>query len=234
MAGFGKGTDYFGIPTLITNTGLKFIESSTTPAPVSVEHAQDEDGNIVGQGDYEGGPAAAVECVYHLLSGTLDLDDLYLGFVENGDADLCAVTIDVDTSNGAWPVITVGGFTGVTGGADYPKFELPAIEITAKRQAQGLDFTVDTNCRLTSSSLSASGEFHHALDEDGDVGAMAFTGATIEISGEAVEIEGVVTWTPGETWTETQAPGASNANIAWGTASFAATKYLEKFTEPED
>lgn len=228
MAGFGKGSDYFDIPTAISNTDLHFIESSTTPKPVSLEHAQDEDGNIAGQGDYEGGPAAAVECVYHLLAGTLDLDDLDLGHILNGETKLVIVEIEVTTSNSEWPTLTARGFTGVTNETNYPKFSLPAITINGKRQAQGFDFTVAAGCRLTSSSFKASGEFHYALDEDGDVAAMAFTGATAEISGDAVEITTAVTWTPGGTWTETQGPGVSNSNVSWGTASFAATKLLSK------
>ena len=226
MAGFGSGTDFFDIPTLITNTGLKFIESSTTPASVSVEHAMDEDGIIVGQGDYEGGPATAIECVYDLLSGTLDLADLYIGYQLLSDPKVVAVSMEISTSNGAWPRLTVSGFTGVTNETTMPQFVLDTITINALRQAQGFDFTVDAACRLTSSSYSISGEFHHALDADGDVGAMAMTGCTAEISGEAVEISGIVAWTPDAAFTETQAPGADNANIAWGTASFAASKFI--------
>lgn len=229
MAGFGSGTDYFDIPTLITNTNLKFIESSTTPMAVSVERALDADGNVAGQGDYEAGPAAAIECTYDLLAGTLDLDDLYLGYQAESDPKVVAVSIEITTNNSAWPRLKVSGFTGVTNETTMPLFYLPAITVTGIRQAQGLDFTVGATCRLTSSSLVASGEFHHALDADADVGAMAFTGANIEISGEAVEIDAAVSWTPGGTWTETQAPGVSSGNITWGTANFAATKYLSKY-----
>ena len=232
MAGFGKGTDYFDLPTALTNTDLKFIESSITPMATSVEHAQDADGNIAGQGDYEAGPCDAVECSYDLLSGTLNLNTLFLGPITNGAVELCIESIDVTTSNSAWPRVTVSGYTGVTNETDMPKFYLPSITINGKKIAQGLDFSVGANCRLTGSSIAASGEFHHALDEDGEVAAMAFTGATIEVSGDAVEIAGAVTWTPGVTWTETQSPGASNSNVSWGTASFSATKYLEKYVAP--
>lgn len=229
MAGFGKGTDYFDIPTLITNTDLKFIESSTTPMATSVERAMDEDGIIVAEDSYEAGPAVAIECVYDLLAGTLDLSDLYLGYQAASSPKVVAVSVGITTSNGAWPRLTVSGFTGVTNETTMPLFYLPSISVSGLRKAQGLDFTVDAACRLTSSSLTASGEFHHALDEDGVVGAMAFTGATADISFEAVEITGVVAWTPGGTWTETQAPGAGNTNISWGTASGAATKFLAKY-----
>jgi len=232
MAGYGKGSDYFGLPTSLSNTYLKLIESSTTPMGVSVEVARDEDGNTVGQGDYESGPAAAIECVYELQGGPITLNVISLGYLLVGAVKTCITSVAVATSNSAWPRITVSGFTGVTGETDYPEFVLPAITILGKRKAQGLDFSVGTDCRLTSSSFSAKGEMSHAIDDDGDVGAMAFSGATAEIGGDAVEVAGVVTWTPGVTWTETQAPGAANANIGWGTASFAATKHLEKYVAP--
>jgi len=229
MAGFGSQTDYFNIPTLITNTDLHFIESSTTPMAISVEQAMDENGNVAAEDSYESGPAAAIECVYDLLAGTLDLDDVYLGFITASNPKVVAVSIGLVTSNGAWPRLTVSGFTGVTNETTMPQFFLPAITVNGLRQAQGLDFTVAAGCRLTGSSLTASGEFHHALDTDGAVAAMAFTGANAEISMDAVEITAAVGWTPGGTWIETQAPGASNSNISWGTASASATKKLAKF-----
>jgi hypothetical protein len=71
MAGFGKGSDYFGLPASLSNTYLKLIESSTVPMGVSTEVARDEDGNTAGQGDYESGPAAAIECVSVCLESPL-------------------------------------------------------------------------------------------------------------------------------------------------------------------
>jgi len=232
MAGFGNGTDFFDIPTLITNANLIFIGSNTTPIPISVERAQDSEGNHAGEDSFEGGPAVAVECVYKLQGGTLDLDDLHVGPVDNGAVHLCIVSIDVATSNSDWPTITVTGFTGVTDYSDMPSFYLPDVTINGKRIAQGIDFSVGADCRLTGSGLSVSGEFHHDLDDAGEVGVMAFTGAVAELSGDAVEIAGVVTWTPGGTWIETQAPGADNGNIQWGTSSFTATKMLTKYVAP--
>jgi len=232
MAGFGNSTDHFALATLITNANLIFVGSTSTPAPVTVERAQDEEGNEAAEDSYEGGPATAVECKYKLQGGTLDIDDLYLGPLVNGAVHLCAVSISVAPSNSDWPMITVSGFTGVTDYDDMPTFYLPDITINGKRIAQGLDFTVDSACRLTSSELSAEGEFHHDLDDSAEVGVMAFTGGTVELSGDAVEITDVVAWTPGGTWIETQAPGTDNEPTKWGTASFAATKILTKYVAP--
>lgn len=232
MAGFGNGTNHFDLATLISNANLIFIGSTETPLPISVERAADEEGNNAAEDSYEGGPAVAVEDTYKLQGGTLDLEELHIGPIDNGAVHLCAVSISVATSNSDWPTITVSGFTGVTDYADMPSFYLPAVTINGKRIAQGIDFTVDAACRLTSSELTLSGEFHHDLDDSGEVGVMAFTGSNCELSGEAVEITGVVAWTPGGTWIETQAPGADNGNIQWGTASFAATKIIAKYVAP--
>jgi len=214
MAGFGIGTDHFGLDSAT----LTLIESSSTPAPVSIEQAQDADGYTVAEDSYEGGPAAELSCTYRLISGTLNLNTLAIG----GTAP-APTSIEVSTSNSEWPTITVTGYDGVAG---EDSWTLPNITISGKKQAQVLDFTVGENCRLTSSSLTASGEIHHALDDAGTVGATAITGANCEISAEMVEITGVCAWTPGETWIETQAPGSSNGNIAWGTASATASKML--------
>jgi hypothetical protein len=227
MPGFGTQVDYFGLDSAT----LSFVESSTTPMAVSVENAQDQDGNIAGQGDFEAGPADAIEATYRLIGGTLNLNTLQLGPKTVDAVETLITQIAVNTSNGEWPTLVISGFTGITNKDNMPNFALPSITISGKKQAQGLDFTVGADCRLTSSSLTASGEVAHVLDNAGIVGAMAFSGATIEIGGEAVEIEGIVAWTPGGTWTETQAPGASGGNVSWGTASFAATKYLEAVEE---
>lgn len=226
MAGFGKGTDYFDLPTVLANSGLKYIETSTTPAPVSVEYAQDEDGITVASGSYDGGPATAIQCTYDLLSGSLDLTGITLGFITASNPKVAITGIEVTTSNSAWPRLVVSGFTGITNETTMPSFACVGGTIQALRQAQGLDFTVGANCRLTSSKLSVSCDFHHALDEDGSVAAMALTGCRAEISGDAVEIEGVVAWTPDGSYTETQAPGAGNSNIGFGTASFSAEKFI--------
>jgi hypothetical protein len=222
MAGFGNGTDHFGKDS----ASLTLIETSTTPAPVSIEQVQDESGNTVAEDSYAGGPAAAIECTYRLVSGTLDLSTLKLGYLLVGAVKNCVTDIEVNTSNGEWPTIKLSGFTVVTNETDMDTWTLPAITISGKKLAQGLDFTVDAACRLTSSSLKASAEFHHTLDDAGIVAAMAVTGANLEISAEMVEVTGVAAWTPGGTWIETQAPGASNGNISWGTSSATASKFL--------
>lgn len=220
MAGYGNGTDYFGKGS----ASLVLIESSTTPKGQSKADALDENGNFVDEGFYDSGPAAQISCTYALISSTLDLSTLALGYLLVTATKTCITSIEVTTSNSEWPRVKIDGFTGVTNETDMPAFTLDAITINGKKIAQGLDFSVGADCRLTNSSYKISGNMSFALNASGDVGAMAFTGAQAEISGTAVEVEGAITWTPGGTWTETQGPGASNSNIGWGTSSFTAVK----------
>jgi hypothetical protein len=232
MAGFGKGTDYFDIPTSIGNTDLHLISGGKTPKPKSMEYVRDEEGDIVDSGSYEGGPADAVECVYELQGGTLDCDDLALGPIDNGATKLCITGIDIETSNTNWPKVTVSGFTGVTGSDDMPNFTLPTITINGKKIAQEFDFTI-TDGTLVSTKLSVKGDMAHTLDEDGVVGAMAFNGCTANASMSAVESgAAAVTWTKGTDWTETQAPTASNTNIGWGESTASQEMQIDKDSVP--
>ena len=226
MAGFQGQVDYFGYAA----ANLVVIDSSTTPIPVSIEYARDQEGNIAGMGDYEGGPGTVVETTYRVLNSTYALATMSLGYLLNDATHMAVLSIVVTTSNSDWPTIKLSGITGVSDYATMPVFTMPALTINGLKIAQGLDFTVGADCRLTSSSLTATAEIAHVLDDTGDVGAMAVTGATVQVTGEAVEIAGVVSWTPGATvdWTETQAPGATGANIGWGTSSFSAEGYLEE------
>lgn len=222
MSGFGRGTDFFGLAT----GGLKFIGGNTIPIPKTMVRAMNEDGDPVAEDSFEGAPAVAVEVDYKLINSTLNLNTLSLGYLLNGATHLGIVSMAFATSNTEWPTLKVTGFTGVTDYATMPVFTLPSITISGLKKAQGFDFSVGANCRLNSSSFNAVAEFWHVLDGTGVVGAMAMSGALLTIAGEAVEIDGVVTWTPGGTWTETQAPNAANVEAVWGTASFEAQKLL--------
>jgi hypothetical protein len=222
MSGFGRDTDFFGLAT----GGLKFVGGNTIPKPLTMVRAMNEDGDPVAEDSFEGGPAVAVEVDYRLINSTLNLNTLSLGYLLNGAVNLGIVSMVFATSNTDWPTLKVAGFTGVTDFTTMPVFTLPSITISGLKKAQVFDFAVGANCRLTSSGFSATAEFSHVLDGTGVVGAMAMSGAILEQSGEATEIEGAVTWTPGAGYTETQGPNAANAEATWGTGGFGATKLL--------
>lgn len=226
MGGFRSLVDHFGLAT----EDMVLIDSNTTPIPVSVESARDEENNIVGQGTYKGGPAVAIECTYKLQDNTLDLSTLKAGYILNGAVHTAAVTVDVSTSNTDWPILKFTGFTGVLNYANLPSFTLPAITIAGKKLAQVLDFTVGATCKLQSSNLSVACALAHSLDSDGDVGANALDGCEVTISMEAVEVSAAVSWTPDTAYEETQAPNEAGGNISWGKGSASMVKFLTKDT----
>lgn len=222
MSGYGRDTDFFGLAT----GGLVFHAGNIIPKPQTMVRAMNEDGDPVAENSFDGGPADAVEVDYRLISGTLNLNTLSLGYILNGAANLGIVSLVFATSNTDWPTLKATGFTGVTDFATMPVFTLPSITISGLKKAQAFDFSVGADCRLTASGFSATAEFSHVLNGTGVVGAMAMSGAILEQTGEAVEITGAVTFTPGAGYTETQPPNANNAEAAYGTGSFSATKLL--------
>lgn len=219
MAGYGNGTDLIGL----AGTDLKLMSGKSTPAGVTTVDVQDADGNMAEQGSYASGPGPVLECVYELQSSTLNLNTLKLGPIgTKATATKCIYEIEVNPTNGAWPKLTARAMTISAGqGTDMPTFTLPSVTISGKKQAQAMLFTIGSDCRLTSATLKVGGTISHTLAGTA-VNAIAFTGATLEVTGQATEVEGAVTWTPDVSLTETQPPGAENANTAWGTTSFSA------------
>lgn len=226
MSGYGVGTNHFDLDDGVA--ALEFVGSSTTPHPKGEVEVTDEDGNLAGIGYHDGGPGTEVECVYKLKSDTLNLNTLKLGPLAGNTEVITEIT--VETSNDDWPTITARGNISVTDGANMPKFTLPAITLNGKRQAQTMLFSIGATGRLTGSTLTATGEIHHLIGEDTTVAAMWFTGAKVEITGDAVEISGAVTWTPDAGYQQIQAPTAEKENIGWGTSSFSQSKFVEKDT----
>ena len=223
-AGYQSLVDHFGLAT----ADMVLIDSNTTPIPISIESARDEENNIAGQGTYEGGPAVGCECTYRLLGTSLDLSTLKIGYIFNDPTHTAATVVDVSTSATDWPLIKYTGFTGILNYANMPTFTLPEVTILGKRLAQVMDFTLGANCKLQSSNLNVVCAMAHALGTDGTVGGNALDGCEATISMEAVEISAAVSWTPDAAYEETQAPGASGGNIAWGKGSASMVKFITK------
>lgn len=227
MPGYGNGTDYFGF----AGTDLKLAAGKSVPHPVSTVDAEDENGNKVGSGSHASGPGTPIECEYDLVSGTLNLNTFALGLQDaEGHTTDVLVELEVTTGSGQWPRIVCRGITGASGMSDDPVFTGPDVTLTGRKTAQGLLFTVGSDCRLTGSTLKFGGEMSHVLAGTA-VAAMQFSGAVLEVTGQATEIEGVVAWTPDGDLTVTQAPGPENGGISWGTSSFAGRMIVEPDVE---
>ena len=218
--GFSGMVDHFGL----ANTNLKLHASSNSPHPKGVEDAADESGNIVDRGYYIGGPGTPNECTYHLVSGTLNLNTLSVG----KDGNDIIENINVNTSNGAWPEITVSGVTGVSPAPVGDSFALPSMVINGTKVAQALGVTIaGTEVSITGASLTAEGSIEHVLADADTVGGTAFSGATVSATATCLvrDTVGVASTTlpNGEV---TQAPATTGGITSWTEANAEAQGYL--------
>ena len=180
MANFGALTDHFALAA----TAGTLIEESKVPRPNSRVDAQDENGDIAAS-EWHGNKAGSLydaTCVYQVDTTAVDLSNLSLGQLDTG---IVALSIEVATSNGDWPKITVTGVLG-TGALEQDKvYALPAITVNPYKRAQAMGVTVTTG-KLTSCSVSASCDLAEALDGDGEPVAHGVSGAVLSASAEAV------------------------------------------------
>lgn len=221
-SGFSGKIDHWGL----ASTDLKLHSSTTTPHPKGSEDARDQDGNMADRGYYVGGPGTPVECVYKLVSGSLDLSTLApVGLIDEEEGAQGVITgITVDTENGDWPTITVPGILYADPDSDIPQFTLPAITIVGKKRAQALGFAaVGSAARLQSSSLSLEGEIEHVLADKDTVGNVAFSGALLTVTANVLRLSGAPTVTavsPIASAVNTQSPTSSGGITDWAEGSF--------------
>jgi hypothetical protein len=226
---FSGMIDHFGLATTEGDYILKLHESSTTPHPKGSEDATDEDGNMVDRGYYVTGPGTPVECVYKLVSGTLDMSDLDpLG---KGTGKVIA-SASMNPTNGDWPTLTVTGILYASVPATLPTFTWPALTFTGTKKAQLPGFNaVGGDVRLTGATYEMAGEIHHVLGDKDTVANIAFTGALLTVSADVIRISGapVVTPTaegPIEDAEVTQAAGGTAGITSWTTGTFGAELHL--------
>ena len=216
---FGALTDHFSIAT----SDLILVDSSKTPDAESVAQALDENGDLAARTVYgnDGGAVSEASCTYLLKSGTLNLNTLSLGELETG---VVVTSIEMATSNGDWPKLTVSGklgtpaFQAPTG--KTAKAALPSQSIVGGKFAQPMTFTVGDGCKLTGCSFSVSAEISQADDGLGEPVAYAASfNNPPEISAEFVRITAQPSWTPTGALVETQAPSTVEPQAAYHTSS---------------
>jgi hypothetical protein len=250
MSNFGALTDHWGILDLYLageagdklSTVLEITASSKVPDPLSRAEALDRNGdpvaatwhgNEIATPDFETLYDASV--TYVCKSGSFSLNRIKGGEIVAAVVGTTAGKVidgfDVGTSNDEWPSITATGKIG-TRAIVAPTFPLnslntwtlPDITITGAKRAQLLDFTVDAACELTASGLTAALDLAQQEDGVGEPCAHGISGGLLTLTCELVRVTGACAWTPGETWTETQKPGADEGQAAYHTASGAAEK----------
>lgn len=237
VTSFGALTDHFSILTITHGEGtlndiLKLVGSTAAPRAQNRADALDANEDVAASAFF-GNSASEIEEIsstFALVSGELDLSDLDIGELTAG---IVAESIDVKTSNGAWPQITVTGFKGletITAPTGFlNKFTLPAITVKAQKQAQLLGFTVTTG-RLTGSGISFKCTLAEQADGVGEPAAHGVSGGTGEVTAEFVDVSGPPVFEIAAVLADsaadakfmgeiTQVPGADEPQANWHTSA---------------
>lgn len=218
---FGALTDHFSLAT----SDLILVDSSNSPMPQSRADANDENGDIAASTYYgnSSGTFSEASCTYALKSGSLNLNTLKLGELEAG---VVVETINLTTSNGAWPQIVVSGKLGMTAitapTGKRNTATLPSITLNGTKQAQALSFTVGEGCKLVGSSLTASCELANQVDGLGEPVAWGLSfNSPAAVSAEFVRVTAQPSWTVSGSLVETQEPTTVEPNAAYHTSTAA-------------
>ena len=237
---FGALTDHFAILETVHDAGtladiMSLVASSKVPRAQNRADATDENEDVVASA-YSGNTSEAiseVSCTYALTSGTLDISDLVIGELA---VQILAETLELATTNGGWPQITVAGYLGlqtITAPTDYTnQFTLPSISVKGVKQAQVLGFTVSAG-KLTGSKISFSCAMGEQLDGVGEPAAHGVAAGTGDLTADFVRVLDQPEWALAAVLADsgvaavymaevTQDPGADEGQAAWHTSAGAA------------
>jgi len=227
MPNFGALTDHFELTGAggVFETIGELVASSETPVAQSRADAADKNGDITDSAWHGNTTAGLSEasCTYAVKSGTLDTSNLELGQLSAG---IVVTSIEVATSNGAWPQVTVSGILGSDALEQVKTYALPLYSITGKKQAQLMGIEVTTG-NLTDCSMSASCDWAQQEDGEGEPVAYGVSGAVASASATAVatsEDSPVLAAAGG--WTLSQGSGLEEPQAAWHTASMTVEQVL--------
>ena len=227
MANFGANTDHFGLLAEgeVFETIGELVDSSKVPVAQSRADALDENGDIADNA-WHGNTAVDLyeaSCTYAVKSGTLACADLVLG---QKSAGIVITSIEVATSNGAWPQVKVSGILGSAALEQVKTWPMPTADVLGQKQAQALGCAVTTGS-LTDSSMSGSCDFARQDDGLGEPVAYGVSGAMASSSSSAV---GASDATPvlaaAAGWTLSQPTGIVEPQAAWNTASISTEQRL--------
>jgi len=223
MANFGALTDHFSLAATIGT----LVESSKTPVANSRADALDENGDIADAAWYGNtdGDLYEASCTYQVDTTDVNVATaLKLGEKSTG---VVITSIEISTSNGDWPKITVSGILG-TGALEQGKtYAMPTGTVAAKRQAQIIAGITLTSGKLTSCSLSASCDLATANDGAGEPVAHGVSVAVATATAEAVAITDESPVLAADAGWKSQ-PGSSlnEPQAAWHTGSISVEKTL--------
>ena len=220
MSNFGGLTDHFGL----ASGDMILVSSEASPVAQSRADAMDESGDIAASA-WHGNTSAGLQeatCVYALKSGTLSAE-LKLGQLSVGKV---VTSIEVSTSMGAWPQITVSGIIGSDALEQVKTYELGNLSVSGLKKAQPMGIAVTTG-KLNDCSLSASCDWAQQEDGLGEPVAYGVSGAVATATATAVATgtdAPVLAAAAG--YTVSQGSGKEEGQAAWHTASITTEKIL--------
>ncbi len=234
--GFGAYTDHFGILAITLGGGtladvLEITNDPKTPDSQSRAEATDRNGDPV-KANWHGntdGDLFEASNTFVCKSGSFNLNLLKGGEVASGKV---ITGFEIGTNNDGWPQITASGKLGtkaiVAPSGLLNTWTLPSITITGAMRAQPLDFTVGEGCELTASGLSATLSLEQQADGVGEPVAHGIRGGLLTQTADLIYITSAPSWTPGEDFEETQAPGTGGGQAAHHTTNAAAEQLWER------
>ena len=216
MANFGALTDHFNLAASVG----RLVDSSKTPVANSRADALDENGDIADAAWYGNtdGDLYEASCTYQVDKNDVTVATvLKLGELSTG---VVVTSIEISTSNGDWPRVTVSGTLG-TGALEQSKpYAMPTGTVAAKKQAQIIAGITLTSGKLTSASLSASCDLVTATDGEGEPVAHGVSGAVATATAEAVAVTAESPVLAADTgWNITTGSALNAPQAAWPTGS---------------
>ena len=215
FSAFGTQTDHF---SLATEGIIVLVDASDKiPRPLNRADAPDTLGDLAAMTHF-GQPTSNIydlSATYELQSSTLDIATIIMGYQS---ATIARLSLSVTTSNGAWPRITLTGVENAIGIIAGATWTPNSFTLNGIKQAQVMGFTVTAGAELVGSGY----EFAVTLDETtnglGEPTAHSLSGnSPAKGTGSFVAITTTPEWTV-TTGTETQVPGISEPQAAYGTA----------------
>ena len=207
----------FGITSTVTPpitiTGAKLQSYTHGPYAPQTAELTDEFGNATARTYYGNENIYEHTATYALICG-FAATSVVIG--TNG-----LESVAINTSNGDWPTMEVKWYTGLPSCQSGCTFTVTIPGVEGKRKSQALGLT-NTGGKVSSSSWTASASLSLLLDEAGDPAAFAFSGGTIEASGEAVG----GTWAAASGMTLSAGPTDSETNTDYATQSVSAQGIL--------
>ena len=222
---FSADTDYWGF----ADTNIKLQSNSSNPTKTEAQ-CMDSNGDVAASSLYDSQTERS--CTYKSCSDTAlvfydtaTAVDFRLGKVIGG---YVITGIDVSTSNTDRPDITISGRTTSALDAAVSKYAVTELEIAGTRKATAIGASVDSNSKLTSSSVSISGNVTTVLDSDGVEACLDVYGGRIEATNDYVGCAGDPVATSDIGWTTLSGGSEDQENTGYATGSITVFKNLTK------